>query len=143
MRIKAQHAQSGAQVKIYNAAKQRRPANRSWAAPCTRPNPTCIAPWPTPAVPFLRVPDATEGDIHKAADIGALGIIVPAVDTVEKAEAAVGLSKYPPLGRGGGDHDRDSDRRRLCGKDRPGFTFFQDPGEAQLIHAGAEVNLAH
>jgi 2-keto-3-deoxy-L-rhamnonate aldolase RhmA len=52
------------------------------------------------------VPDATEGDIHKAADIGALGIIVPAVDAVEKAEAAVGLSKDPPLGRGGGDHDR-------------------------------------
>src|SRR5580658_5403074 len=23
------------------------------------------------------------------------------------------------------------------------FTFFQGPGEAQLIHAGAEVNLAH
>ena len=37
-----------------------------------------------PAVPFIRVPDATEGDIQKATDIGALGIIVPMVDTAEK-----------------------------------------------------------
>ncbi len=52
-----------------------------------------------PAIPFLRVPDATEGDILKALDAGALGIIVPTVDTVEKAEAAVKWAKYPPLGR--------------------------------------------
>jgi 2-keto-3-deoxy-L-rhamnonate aldolase RhmA len=59
------------------------------------------------ATPFLRVPDATESDIQKATDIGALGIIVPTVDTVEKAEAAVRWSKYPPVGRrsmGGGQH---------------------------------------
>jgi len=59
------------------------------------------------AMPFLRVPDATESDIQKATDIGALGIIVPTVDTVEKAEAAVRWSKYPPVGRrsmGGGQH---------------------------------------
>ncbi len=52
-----------------------------------------------PAIPFIRVPDATEGDIQKAADIGALGIIVPMVDTVEKAQAAVRFAKYPPIGR--------------------------------------------
>jgi 2-keto-3-deoxy-L-rhamnonate aldolase RhmA len=50
-------------------------------------------------MPFLRVPDATESDIQKATDIGAIGIIVPTVDTVEKAEAAVRWSKYPPFGR--------------------------------------------
>src|SRR5208282_759898 len=27
-------------------------------------------------------------------------------------------------------------------KDRPGFTFFQGPGETQLIRAGAQVNLS-
>ena len=53
----------------------------------------------SPAVPFIRVPDATESDIQKATDIGALGIIVPTVDTVEKAEAAVKWAKYPPVGR--------------------------------------------
>ncbi len=51
------------------------------------------------AMPFIRVPDATESDIQKATDIGALGIIVPTVDTVEKAQAAVRWAKYPPSGR--------------------------------------------
>src|SRR6267143_1591826 len=51
------------------------------------------------AMPFLRVPDATEIDIQKATDLGALGIIVPTVDTVEKAQAAVKWAKYPPEGR--------------------------------------------
>ena len=60
------------------------------------------------AVPFIRVPDATESEIQKATDIGALGIIVPTVDTVEKAEAAVKWAKYPPVGRrsqGSGHYD--------------------------------------
>src|SRR3982075_3206563 len=51
------------------------------------------------AVPFIRVPDATESEIQKATDIGAVGIIVPTVDTVEKAQNAVKWSRYPPLGR--------------------------------------------
>jgi 2-keto-3-deoxy-L-rhamnonate aldolase RhmA len=51
------------------------------------------------AMPFIRVPDATESDIQKATDIGAVGIIVPTVDTVEKAQNAVKWSKYPPEGR--------------------------------------------
>ncbi|MGH9370568.1 MAG: HpcH/HpaI aldolase family protein [Vicinamibacterales bacterium] len=59
------------------------------------------------AIPFIRVPDATEGDIQKATDVGALGIIIPMVDTVEKAAAAVKFARYPPLGRrsqGGGQY---------------------------------------
>ena len=52
-----------------------------------------------PAIPFVRVPDAVEGDIQKAADIGALGIIIPMVDTVEKAAAAVRFAMFPPRGR--------------------------------------------
>lgn len=51
-----------------------------------------------PAIPFIRVPDATPGDIQKAADVGALGIIVPMVATVEEAEDAVRYAKYPPQG---------------------------------------------
>jgi 2-keto-3-deoxy-L-rhamnonate aldolase RhmA len=173
------------------------------------------------AMPFVRVPDATESDIQKATDIGALGIIVPTVDTVEKAQAAVKWSKYPPDGRrsqGNGQygalygndyrqtandnmvvvimietpigvenaekiasvpgidvifaastdlgnfsghkqgdkeyeamvtriHDVTLEHRiRLGGpqawKDRPGFTFFQAPGEPQLIKLGAQVNLS-
>lgn len=62
-----------------------------------------------PAIPFVRVPNATEGDIQKATDMGALGIIVPMVDTAEKMEDAVKFAKYPPLGRrsqGGGQYGR-------------------------------------
>jgi 2-keto-3-deoxy-L-rhamnonate aldolase RhmA len=173
------------------------------------------------AMPFIRVPDATESDIQKATDIGAVGIIVPTVDTVEKAQAAVKWSKYPPEGRrsqGNGQYGalwgsdyrqtandnmvvvimietpigaenaekiasvpgidvifaastdlgnfsghRQGDKEyealvtrihdvtlqhgiRLGGpqawRDRPGFTFFQGPGEPQLIRAGAQVNLS-
>src|SRR5256885_237190 len=59
------------------------------------------------AMPFIRVPDATESEIQKATDIGAVGIIVPTVDTVEKAQNAVKWSRYPPEGRrsmGGGQY---------------------------------------
>jgi len=176
------------------------------------------------AMPFIRVPDATESDIQKATDIGALGIIVPTVDTVEKAEAAVKWSKYPPVGRrsqGNGQygalygndyrqtandnmvvvimietpigvanaekiasvpgidvifaastdlgnfsgtkqgdkeyeamvtkiHDVTLEHRLALGgpqawkdrAERPGFTFFQAPGEPQLIKLGAQANLA-
>ena len=38
----------------------------------------------TPSIPFVRIPDATEGDIQKATDIGALGIIIPMVNSVKK-----------------------------------------------------------
>lgn len=59
------------------------------------------------AIPFIRVPDATEGDIQKATDMGALGIIVPMVDDVEKIKNAVKFAKYPPQGKrsqGGGQY---------------------------------------
>lgn len=62
---------------------------------------------PGPALPFIRVPDATEGDIQKAVDIGALGVIVPMVDTLEKIQNAVTFAKYPPIGKrsqGGGQY---------------------------------------
>jgi len=172
------------------------------------------------AMPFVRVPDATESDIQKATDIGALGIIVPTVDTVEKAEAAVKWAKYPPQGRrsqgagqyrdlyGNDYHQTINDNMmvivmietpigvdnaekiasvpgidvifaastdlgnfsglkqgepgyeqmvkrihdvtlahniKLGGpqawKNRAGFTFFQAPGETQILRMGAQVNL--
>ena len=59
------------------------------------------------AIPFIRVPAATEGDIQKATDIGALGIIVPMVDSVEEIRDAVRFAHYPPMGvrsQGGGQY---------------------------------------
>src|SRR5262249_5645525 len=52
-----------------------------------------------PAVPFIRVPDSTPGDIQKAVDIGALGIIIPLVDTVDEITSAIEYAKYPPEGK--------------------------------------------
>ncbi len=66
------------------------------------------------AVPFIRVPDATESNIQKATDLGVLGIVVPTVDTPEKAQAAAKWARYPPDGRrsrGGGQ------ARRIWGVD--------------------------
>lgn len=60
---------------------------------------TCEVSTTPVAIPFMRVPGATERDIQKATDIGALGIIVPLLDTVEKIENAVAFAKYPSLGR--------------------------------------------
>ena len=66
------------------------------------------------AIPFIRVPNATEGDIQKATDIGALGIIVPMVDDADKIRNAVTFAKFPPMGKrsqGGGQY------RALWGND--------------------------
>ena len=67
-----------------------------------------------PAIPFVRVPDATAGDIQKATDIGALGIIIPLVDSTEKIRNAVRFANFPPAGirsLGGGQY------RALWGND--------------------------
>jgi 2-keto-3-deoxy-L-rhamnonate aldolase RhmA len=172
------------------------------------------------AIPFIRVPDAVEGDIQKAVDIGALGIIIPMVEKIEKVQNAVKFAKYPPIGarsQGGGQygalwgsdyratanenivivamiespagvaiadqiasypgvdvvfaastdlgsfsgykqgqpkyeelvtriHDATlkADRKLggpLAWRDRPGFTFFQAPGETSMIRAGAQIML--
>lgn len=173
-----------------------------------------------PGIPFVRVPDATEGDIQKAADIGALGIIIPMVEDITKVRNAIKFAKYPPLGKrslGGGQYGAlwGSDYRQaandnimivamiespagvaiageiastpgvdvvfvastdlgsfsglkqgdpkyealattvhdatlkagkhlagpLAWKQRPGYTFFQGPGETTLIRAGAKAAL--
>jgi 4-hydroxy-2-oxoheptanedioate aldolase len=46
-------------------------------------------------IPFVRVPSANIGDILKACDAGALGIVVPMVESVEEARNAVLFSKFP------------------------------------------------
>lgn len=172
------------------------------------------------AIPFIRVADATEGDIQKAVDLGALGIIIPMVDTVEKVQKAIKFAKYPSLGarsQGGGQYravwgddyrQRANDNimivamienqagvaiidqlaampevdvifaassdlssftglkqgdpkyealvtkihdvtlkggKKLAGplawRERPGYTFFQGPGETSLLRAGARLAL--
>ena len=57
------------------------------------------------AIPMVRMADEQESSIQHATDIGVLGIIMPTVDTVEKALATAKYARYPPQARrssGGG-----------------------------------------
>ena len=57
------------------------------------------------AIPMIRLPDAQEWHIQHATDIGALGVIIPTVDDVERAREAAKWARYPPVARrsaGGG-----------------------------------------
>jgi 4-hydroxy-2-oxoheptanedioate aldolase len=47
---------------------------------------------------FVRVPWNEPGAIMKALDAGAGGVIVPMINSVEEARAAVGACRYPPSG---------------------------------------------
>jgi 2-keto-3-deoxy-L-rhamnonate aldolase RhmA len=51
------------------------------------------------AIPMVRLPDAQEWHIQHATDIGALGVIIPTVDDVDRAREAVKWARYPPIAR--------------------------------------------
>ena len=51
------------------------------------------------ATPMVRLPDAQEWHIQHATDIGAMGVIVPTVDDVDRAREAAKWSHFPPMGR--------------------------------------------
>ena len=56
-------------------------------------------------VPLVRVPEGSHPWIKRVLDAGAMGIVVPMVDTVEQARVAIAAAKYPPQGNrsaGGG-----------------------------------------
>lgn len=58
-------------------------------------------------VPLARVPEGNHHLIKRVLDAGAWGIVVPMVETVEQAWAAIAAAKYPPEGNrsaGGGMH---------------------------------------
>ena len=52
----------------------------------------------SPSAPVARVPWNEPGIIGRMLDAGAVGIIVPMVNSVEEAEAAVAACRYPPDG---------------------------------------------
>jgi len=51
------------------------------------------------AIPMIRLPDAQEWHIQHTTDIGALGVIVPTVDDVDRAREAAKWSRFPPVAR--------------------------------------------
>ena len=58
-------------------------------------------------VPLARVPQGEYALIKRTLDAGAMGIVVPMVNTAEQARIAIAAAKYPPTGNrsvGGGLH---------------------------------------
>jgi 2-keto-3-deoxy-L-rhamnonate aldolase RhmA len=58
----------------------------------------CVAALDAGVVPFVRVPANEPAWIGRALDGGAVGIVVPHVDTAADAEQAVAAARYPPRG---------------------------------------------
>ncbi|HEX5444079.1 MAG TPA: aldolase/citrate lyase family protein [Pirellulales bacterium] len=56
---------------------------------------------PTEMIPFVRIPATEYHFIARALDMGAMGVMVPMVETTHQAEAIVAAAKYPPVGRRG------------------------------------------
>lgn len=65
-------------------------------------------------VPLVRVPDGLYHLIARVLDAGAMGVMVPRVETREQVEEAVAALRYPPLGRRGYSAGKgNSDYRRV------------------------------
>lgn len=99
---------------------------------------TMIRACPGPAVPFIRVPTDSEGDIQKAVDIGALGVIVPMVDTIEKIKNSIAFAKYPPVGRrsqGGGQYGTLWGRsyRQTANENIMMVAMIENPAGAEIV----------
>ena len=54
-----------------------------------------------PLVPIVRVPTTAYHFVARALDVGALGVMVPMVESEEQARQIVQFAKYPPIGRRG------------------------------------------
>jgi 2-dehydro-3-deoxyglucarate aldolase/4-hydroxy-2-oxoheptanedioate aldolase len=52
-------------------------------------------------VPLVRVPATQYHFLARVLDVGAMGLMVPMVDSAEQAREIVRFAKYPPLGRRG------------------------------------------
>jgi len=55
----------------------------------------------TPMVPMVRIPATEYHFVARTLDIGAMGIMVPMVESGEQAQRIVQFAKYPPVGRRG------------------------------------------
>ena len=75
------------------------------------------------AIPMIRLPDAQEFHIQHATDLGALGVIVPTVDTVERALEAAKWSRFPPEAKRSAGSGQAS---RLWSKNGPYRQTFND-----------------
>jgi 4-hydroxy-2-oxoheptanedioate aldolase len=96
------------------------------------------------AMPFVRVPDANEGDIQKAVDLGAVGIIIPMVEDLEKVRRAIRFAKYPPVGKrslGGGNYGKiwGADYRQIANDNIMIVAMIESPVGVKLAKQMAEI----
>lgn len=61
----------------------------------------CATTHGTDMLPLVRVPATEYHFIARALDMGAHGVMVPMVESVEQAEKIVNSAKYPPVGQRG------------------------------------------
>ena len=96
------------------------------------------------AMPFVRVPDATEGDIQKAVDMGAAGIIIPMVEDLQKVRNAIKFAKYPPVGKrsqGGGNYGKiwGADYRKIANENIMIVAMIESPAGVKLAAEMAAI----
>ena len=58
----------------------------------------CTAAWDAGVTPLVRLPSNDAGLIGRVLDLGAMGVIVPQVESAEDAKMVVKAALYPPLG---------------------------------------------
>jgi 2-keto-3-deoxy-L-rhamnonate aldolase RhmA len=86
-------AAAGAQLVIYDQE------HTAWSAQSLRP--LIAAAHAAAIVPVVRVPATEQYLIAAVLDAGAMGVMVPMVNSAEQAREIVAASKYAPLGRRG------------------------------------------
>lgn len=59
----------------------------------------CVAALPTGVTPIVRVPGPESFHATRILDAGAMGVIVPHVDTAEQARRIADICKFPPVGK--------------------------------------------
>jgi 4-hydroxy-2-oxoheptanedioate aldolase len=91
----------------------------------------------TESVPVVRVKGHEPGTINRVLDMGALGVIVPMVETPEQAALAASTVRYPPQGQrsGGGN--------RLGLLDKEGaWAYFKRANDAVMLIVMVESQAA-
>jgi 2-keto-3-deoxy-L-rhamnonate aldolase RhmA len=87
----------------------------------------CVASRRFGLAPIVRVPDTRYHLIARALDAGALGLMIPRVESRQQAEEAVSCAYYPPMGRRG------------CAM-RPVLTDYEPMGVADYLpRANSEI----
>ena len=85
--------------------------------------------------PLVRVTKPDMIEIRKALEMGAEGVIVPHVRTLEEMKICVSGAKFPPLGRRGFDVNV---RAAQYGFDMDGVEFYEEANRTELVIPMAE-----